>query len=268
MIRQPISRRRKTIFVILGVLCCVGGYTAVSLQQHVVNPRNTTIPTWGQMWDGVERIVRVNPRDHTRWVVEDAKATATRLFLGLALGIAGAFVLGILMGGFGSWEAFWSIPTSVGSAVPPTAALAIFFALFGIELKMYTAMIAFGIIPTLALATGFAVRDVPLQVIQKAYTLGASEMEVIWNVVVRQIMPKFIEGVRLQIGPVLVFLIAAEMVCAGEGLGYRIRIQFMKLDMAIVYPYIAVLVALRYGIDQGLRVLLHRVCPWYQNGRR
>ncbi|MEM6731536.1 MAG: ABC transporter permease subunit, partial [Myxococcota bacterium] len=80
---------------------------------------------------------------------------------------------------------------------------------------------------------------------------------------VRQILPQFIDSIRLQIGPAMVYLIAAEMVCAGEGFGYRIRIQFKKLDMDVVYPYLVLLAVFGFLMDWLLRKLQERTCPWY-----
>ena len=84
-------------------------------------------------------------------------------------------------------------------------------------------------------------REVPSEVIDKSYTLGASHCEVIWNVIVPQIIPKFLDTVRLQIGPAVVYLIAAEMLKGDAGFGYRIRMRQRVTDMSVVYTYLALL---------------------------
>ena len=108
------------------------------------------------------------------------------------------------------------------------------------------------------------VRDVPRETLYKSYTLGASHTEVIWNVIVRAVLPRLIDGIRLQIGPAMVYLIAAEMVCADLGFGYRIRLQSRLLNMNVVYPYIALLAAFGFVMDFSLRRLQRFVCPWRQ----
>lgn len=148
-----------------------------------------------------------------------------------------------LMGCFKAWEALLLPPLALLAKVPLTAALAVFFALVGTDLEMVTAMIAFGLLPTRGQAVYLAVRDVSDELLDKAYTPGASHPGVIWNVIVQAILPKLIDAVRLSIGPAVVYLIAAEMVCSDVGFGYRIRLQARLLNMNVVYPYLALLAA-------------------------
>ena len=50
-------------------------------------------------------------------------------------------------------------------------------------MEMYVAMITFGILPILTQTIYLAVKDVPEENINKAATLGASKLEIIWNVI-------------------------------------------------------------------------------------
>jgi len=263
MIRQPLKSRWSLFIGILSVAALLTAYTALSRWQHDRNPDDTTIPTWGQLADGVKKICEANPRSGERWVIVDSEATALRLFWGLLYGIVGAVALGLLMGCFSWIEAFLVPPLSLLAKVPPTAALAVFFVLVGTDTEMYVAMIAFGVLPTLAQSVYLAVREVPDEMLFKAYTLGASQTELIWNVIVRTILPKLIDAVRLQIGPAMVYLIAAEMVVGDAGFGYRIRLQSRLLNMNIVYPYLAALAVFGYTMDYSLRKIQRLACPWY-----
>ena len=74
--------------------------------------------------------------------------------------------------------------------------LAVFFVMVGTDTEMYITMIAFGVLPVLAQSVYLAVRDVPEERLYKAYTLGASHTEVLWNVIARQILPKVIDALR------------------------------------------------------------------------
>jgi ABC-type nitrate/sulfonate/bicarbonate transport system permease component len=87
-------------------------------------------------------------------------------------------------------------------------------------------------------------------------------------VVFKQVLPKFIDAVRLCIGPAIVFLIAAEMVVGDVGFGYRIRLQFKLTNMNVVYPYLVFLAGFGYLLDYGLRFLQSKICPWYQNNSK
>jgi len=268
LIRQPISTRRRVALAALSILILVAGYWSLAYRQHVRNPDDQTIPTFAQLADGVRSAFQVHPRTGERWVLVDALATGERLFLGLALGVTSAVLLGLLMGCYTSVEAFLHAPLTILAKVPPTAALAVFFVMVGTDTEMYVTMIAFGVLPTLAQSVHLAVRDVPMENTDKALTLGASPWEVPLSVVLPQILPKVIDGVRLQIGPALVYLIAAEMVCGDIGFGYRIRLQSRLLNMSLVYPYLALLAGFGFLMDGGLRMLVRRCCPWYAGSTR
>ncbi len=268
MIRKPIPARWSLALGVLSVLVLLAVYTGLSLWQHHRNPEDTTIPTWSQLAVGVKQILEPSARDGQRWLVADGKATLIRLFLGLLCGIAGGIVLGLLMGCYPIIEALLVPPLSLLAKEPPTAMLAVFFVLVGTDTEMYVAMIAFGILPTLSQTVYLGVRDVPAELLDKASTLGASQIEIIWSIIARAIFPKIIDVVRLSIGPAMVYLIAAEMVCGDVGFGYRIRLQSRLLNMNVVYPYLAVLAAFGFTLDSALRLLQRYCCPWYVSGEK
>ena len=263
MIRGTIPRGQAVVLGFICVVLLLGFYSFLSHRQHVKNPDDTTIPSWSQLREGAQTAVEPNKRSGERWLVEDSTATLSRLFLGLGVGIAGSIVLGILMGCFPRIEAFFVPPISFLAKVPPIATLAIFFVMVGTGTNMYVAMIAFGVLPTLAQSIYLAVDELPTELLHKGYTLGASHTEMIWNVIVPFILPRIIDAVRLQIGPAVVYLVAAEMVVGDVGFGYRIRLQSRLLNMNVVYPYIVMLAGFGFGMDYTLRWMRTLCCPWY-----
>jgi len=128
-------------------------------------------------------------------------------------------------------------------------------------------MIAVGILPALAMSVFIAVKEFPDELQYKAYTLGASHAEVVWNILARQVLPQLLDAVRLSIGPAMVYLIAAEMVVGDVGFGYRIRLQSKLLNMSVVYPYLALLAGFGFLADWSLRRMRRRWCPWAEGGR-
>lgn len=243
-------------------------YTGLSIVQHRSNSNDTTIPTWSQLKSGVIQCIEKNPRSGERWIVEDLKATMTRLLLGMTIGVSCALVVGLLMGCLGHVEAFLMPPLTLLALIPPTAALAVYFVVAGTGMAMYLLMIAFGIGATLARSIYLSVRDVPAELLYKAYTLGASKCEIIIDVILRVIFPHFINAVRLHIAPAMIFLIAAEMVVGDVGFGYRIRLQSRLMNMNVVYPYLAVLAGIGFIMDWGLRVVQAKLCPWFESERK
>jgi NitT/TauT family transport system permease protein len=276
MIRQPIGKPYRIGLGIAALCLLVVLYAGLSYRQHVRNPKDTTIPNLSQFVEGWKMMVIPKggrgeweardlwPPSSRVWLIEDIWATYGRLLAGMFVGVSLAFVAGVAMGCFAPVESFLLPPLNFISKIPPTAMLAVYFVLFGTELKMFVAMIALGIAPMLAQSIYQAAKkDVSDHAIFKAYTLGASHMEAIWNVVCRQIMPRTIENVRLQVGLAMVFLVAAEMVVGDVGFGYRLRLQSRLLNMNVVYSYLVVLGASGLLIDWGLSSLRRKLCPWF-----
>ncbi|MBM3879393.1 MAG: ABC transporter permease subunit [Verrucomicrobia bacterium] len=267
IIRQPIASLTRVALGVLSLLLLLLAYTWLSHRQHRLNPHDTTIPTWSQLAEGARAMCVPDKRTGERWLVEDAKASGTRFFLGLLAGALGAVVLGLLMGCYTPIEAFCSPPLSFLAKVPATAAMAVFFALVGTDLNMYVAIIAFGILPTLALTVYLAVKEFPDELQYKAFTLGASSFEVVYPMIFRYVLPKVIDALRLMIGPALVYLIAAEMLVGDVGFGYRIRLLSRRTEMSVVYFYLTLLAGFGFGMDYFLRWLQRKWCPWFEPRR-
>ena len=264
MIRDPISNRLRFFLGLLSVVILIAGYFYLSHRQHLKNPDDTTMPGFSQLKEGVKKAATPHRRSKEIWLLEDLKATGLRLVLGLLVGIISGVIMGLVMGCFAVGEAFFLFPLSFAAKLNPIAMLAIFFVMAGTDMEMYIAMIAFGVMPTFAQTIYLAAKhDVAEELVHKAYTLGATHFEIILSVIFRQIFPRILDSIRLQIGPALVFLIAAEMVVGSVGFGYRIRLQARLINMNVVYPYIVLLALFGYTADYGLRLIQRKFFPWY-----
>lgn len=268
MIRRPLKKKWSLTLNVLSIVIMLAVYTWLSHRQHNINPDDTTIPTWGQLKEGIKKISTLQPRNDEIWIVADSKATATRLFSGLGVGITGALFIGIFMGCSRKVEALFMPCVSILAKLPPTAMLPIFFMLPAFfpdmesELIIYVSMLVFGILPTLSQSIYLGVKDIPDELVHKAYTLGASNSEVIWNIIFPNVLPKMIDSIRLQIGPAMVYLIAAELISSDVGFGYRIRLQSRMINMEVVYPYLACLGFFGYSMDKTLKLTSKFLCPW------
>lgn len=285
-IRQPIGYSRKVIVGIVGVCVLAVVYSVLSYRQHVKNPKDTTLPNFRQLVEGLKTVT--TPRENslksalgggdesqTFWqkadstmLAQDGWATYSRLFRGLGWGCFLSVFVGTLMGCYETVAAFLLPPLSFLAKVPGTAMLAVFFVLAGHGEPMYTAMIGFGVLPTLTQAVYLCARDdIHHEEIDKGYTLGASNFELIWEVVFPTILPKVIDNIRLQLGPAMVYLIAAEMLVGQVGMGYQIRMQQRLLHMNVVYDYILILGATGLLMDKGMLSFRQWLCPWFDRSR-
>ncbi len=263
MIRQPISLSAKIGIGVVSIVMLLVAYEYLAYRETQENPNQTVVPSvvsWGEGW---QRMTKVNDRGEN-WLWEDVKATYGRLFMGLGLGVVLSIVVGVTMGAYTPVAAFFEPPISFLAKIPPTAMLAVYFVVFGTSTQFYVAMVGLSVFFTLAQSIYQAAKkDVSDHGVYKAYSLGASSGEVIYEVLWKQILPRVIEAIRLQVGPAMVFLIAAEYAVGGDaGIGYRIRLQQRILHMDVVYIYLLILGSSGLLFDWGLTFLRRKLCPW------
>ncbi|MFO1064171.1 MAG: ABC transporter permease subunit [Pirellulales bacterium] len=267
MIRRPISRRLAIILAVISLVVLGSFYELLSLRQTRINEKQMVVPSYTALAKGVVRITAAQGTEEKpkpSWLWEDFRATYWRLLLGITVGVVCSIVLGIAIGCYTFIDAALSPMITFMAKIPPTAMLGVYMILFGTHLSAYIALVSLGIIFSMVLSISRAVQtDVTPDQIDKAYTLGASEFEVIIEVVWRQILPRVIDAVRAQIGPAMIYLIAAEAMFGSEGFGYRIRLQSRLSNMDVVYPYLLILGGSGLFFDWGLDQLRRRLCPWF-----
>jgi ABC-type nitrate/sulfonate/bicarbonate transport system permease component len=196
-IRQQTSFRWKIIWGIVGIAGLISSYSYLSYRQHLANPEDTTVPSIAQLVAGFHKLSTPQGAITKEvWLWKDASATYRRLFFGLMWGCILSIILGILMGCFPTLEAIMVPPLSFLAKVPATAMLAVFFVIVGTGEEMFVAMIGFGVLPVLAQGVYLSAKhDVHDEHTDKAYTLGASNYEVItgWLVSERSLFGGLVE---------------------------------------------------------------------------
>lgn len=265
MLRKAIPKTLYWTTAGISIVVCISLYFLLSHNQHQINPKDTTIPNLSQLIQGIQKITVSNKSVFDSWLFMDFKATFSRHFFGLLLGVIISLVIGMAMGCFQIFESFFIYPVSFLSKIPPTAMMAVYFVLFGTENRMFIAMIALSIAPILIQTIYHSViSDVETTMLDKAYTLGASNFEVIYEVIFKQILPRILESIRLQIGPAMIALLAAEMLVADVGFGYRLRIQSRLLNMNVVYIYLIILGSMGFLMDWSMTKFRKWLCPWFE----
>ncbi|MCI5208921.1 MAG: ABC transporter permease subunit, partial [Candidatus Electrothrix sp. ATG2] len=124
-------------------------------------------------------------------------------------------------------------------------------------------LIFIGISPLITRDIRLAVHKLPREQLTKAATLGASQFQLAYRIILPQIMPRLIEAVRLSLGSAWLFLIASEAIAASSGLGYLIFLVRRYLAMDIILPYVLWITFLGFLMDGLLRYLMRCFYPWY-----
>ena len=158
------------------------------------------------------------------------------------------------------------VPPMLQAMIRSMGALPVLFIVFGLGELSKVVLIIIGVTPTLVRDLSLEVQNMPREQLIKAQTLGASTWQVAIRVVLPQIMPRLIQGLRLMIGPAFLFLISAEAIASDVGLGYRIFLVRRYLSMDVILPYVVWITLLAYIFDYALIWFGQRAFPWAYAG--
>jgi len=255
------SRKTYTVARENGKLNIYENRSSYFLAKRVGNPRDKLVPTLSELKDGFKRSAFEKDRkgDYRLW--KDTYASTKRFLIGVAIVFLGVIV-GLHMGTSPYIECMLYRFVLFVDKTPALALLPILFIVFGLGEVSKIALIALGVMPTLILDTYLRAKAVPREQITKAMTLKASNLEIIYRIVLPQIFPKVLDTLRLNFKAILLFLIAGEALASKEGLGYRIFLVRRYVAMDIIIPYVLWISLLAFMADLIVRVYIKKKYPW------
>jgi NitT/TauT family transport system permease protein len=262
-LRINAQPRRGTALVLSALLfgVSIAAYATAAYVRHRENPQDKVVPTLGQLAGGFYRAAFEQDREGEYRLLVDTLASTRRFFVSIACLLV-AVLLGLHMGLLPYVEHLFLRFLLFSDKVPALALLPILFIAFGLDETSKIALIVIGVFPTIALDTYLRTKAVPGEQITKALTLGASDMEVAYRVVLPQILPEVLDTIRLNFKAIVLFLIAGESLAATAGLGYRVFVVRRYLAMDIIIPYVIWLSLLAYAADLGVRVWIRWRYRW------
>lgn len=120
--------------------------------------------------------------------------------------------------------------------IPPLAFITVFMLWFGIGEQSKVILILYATLFIVILNTITGVLSVEEDKIRSARCMGASEWQILLNVIIPSTVPYMFTGVRLAMGTSYMAIIGAEMIAANQGVGFMIwnaRLYF-KMDWIFV----------------------------------
>jgi NitT/TauT family transport system permease protein len=153
---------------------------------------------------------------------KDIGFTIWRVLGGFILAALIAVPLGVLMGAYKGIEAFFEPFVSFARYLPASAfiPLLILWAGIGEAQKLWLIFIGsfFQLVLMIAMQVGGTRRDL----VEAAYTLGASDFGIVKRVLIPAAAPQIAETLRLVLGWAWTYVIVAELIGASEGIGHMI----------------------------------------------
>jgi NitT/TauT family transport system permease protein len=267
---------------ILSWLLFASGITAyfyIAIERHRDNPDDRVMPTISQILQGFhDAALKPAEEDEapaeapqTLWgrigssmLWKDSTATGRRFLISVAL-LFPAVMIGLHMAMFPYIGALLLRFCQFFDKIVALSLLPIIFIAFGIDELSKIMLIVIGVAPTIILDTFNLSKSVPREIIVKAFTLGAGDFGVAYRVVFKQIFPRVLNSIRLNLKAVMLFLFAGEMIASTDGLAYRIALLRRHMGMDTIIPYVLWVALLLFLVDLGMNVLNRKLHPWFQD---
>lgn len=146
--------------------------------------------------------------------------------------------------------------------LPPLAYLPLVIIWVGIGEASKITVIALSMLPSIILSTSAGVRSVSKDHVNAARALGASNRQVLTEVVLPSSVPSILTGIRIALGAGWTTLVAAELVAATSGIGFMIQSAAQFLVTGIVIAGIVVIALIAILLEYIARQIERRLVPW------
>lgn len=257
-IGAPISRRQYLLTAIVFFVVLLAVWSIVSLLGLVTplflpTPFDVAAALWDQAANG------------QLW--SDMGASTYRILTGFLLATVMAIPLGIFIGTLPYAEAAWQPFLDFIRYMPVVAFVPLTILWVGTGEEQKFLIIWLGTFFQQALMIADGVRTIPRAFIDVGETLGLSNLQILWRIVLRASAPRIWDTLRITLGWAWTWVVVAELVAATSGLGYRIVVSQRYLQTDTIFAYLIVLGLLGLIFDQVMR-LLGRVFFAYERIRR
>lgn len=180
----------------------------------------------------------------------DIFASLRRVLIGFLLGSLVAIPIGFLMGWYRTARALIDPWIQFFRVIPPLAIIPLAIVTLGIDEKPKIFVIFLAAFLSSVVATYQGVINVEKTYINAARVLGASDWVIFSRVVVPASTPFILVGFRIGLGSAWATLVAAELIAAQSGLGFRMQQAQLYYDLATIFVCLITIGILGLAMDR------------------
>ncbi|HEU0258832.1 MAG TPA: ABC transporter permease [Burkholderiales bacterium] len=194
--------------------------------------------------------------------IKDILITIWRVFGGFLLAAAIGIPLGMAMGAYKPIEAFFEPFISFSRYLPASAFIPLLILWAGTGEAQKLAVIFVGSFFQIVLMVAVSVGNTRRDLVEAAYTLGASDRAIVTRVLLPAAAPEIAEISRLVLGWAWTYVIVAELIGASSGIGHMIMDSQALLNTGQIIFGIVVIGVIGLVSDYLFKALNRRLFPW------
>jgi ABC-type nitrate/sulfonate/bicarbonate transport system permease component len=190
--------------------------------------------------------------------------TMYRALTGFIIAAIGGIALGMIMSRSKLMRWFFDPIISVGFPMPKIAFLPIIMLWLGLYDVSKISMVVFDAIFPVVTATIAGIAGVEKELLWSARNMGASERELMWQIVLPAALPQILTGLQVALPIALIVAIIAEMAMGGYGLGGAMMSASRFADSRGVFAGIVEIAVVGYVLIKAMAVVRRRLLVWHQ----
>jgi ABC-type nitrate/sulfonate/bicarbonate transport system permease component len=189
-------------------------------------------------------------------------STVQRMIYGWLLASLLGVALGALIGGSRAARAYLGPTLEFLRPIPASAVMPVAIAFLGLTNGMVLAVIAFGTLWPMLLATVHGIADVEPRLIDVSRTLRLGRLAIIWKIALPNALPDILAGMRLGLTIALILAVVGEMLASQDGLGLAILLAARAFRAPDLFAGVALLGFVGYVSNMALRIAERHVLRW------
>ncbi|GAA4663334.1 ABC transporter permease [Arthrobacter cryoconiti] len=197
-------------------------------------------------------------------LAEDSGASLARVLTGFALGTLLAIPVGFLMGWYTIARGIIEPYVQFFRTIPPLAIIPLAIVTMGIGEVPKVFVIFLAAFLSCVISTFQGVVGVENTLINAARVLGANSWTVFIRVVIPASSPFILVGMRIGLGAAWATVVAAELIAAPNGLGFRMQQAQLYYDLPTIFVSLITIGILGLIMDRLLLMVEARLTRWQE----
>jgi ABC-type nitrate/sulfonate/bicarbonate transport system permease component len=189
--------------------------------------------------------------------------TLYRAFAGFAIAAVIGIAVGFAMARSRTAHWFFDPLISIGFPMPKIAFLPVIILWLGLYDVSKISMVVFDAVFPVVTATLVGIAGVERELIWSARNMGASERDVLRQVVLPAALPQIITGLQVALPLSLIVAVVSEMLMGGYGLGGAMMTAYRFANSAGVFAGIVEIAAVGYVVVKLMAMVRRRLLLWH-----
>jgi len=194
--------------------------------------------------------------------------TMYRALLAFGIAAVAGVAIGIMMARFKPVRWFFDPLVSIGLPMPKIALLPVFMLWFGLFDASKIAMVAFSAVFQIIATTWAATRAVEKELIWSAQSLGASNRQILREIVLPAALPQIMTGLQIAMPICLIVVLVTEMVMGGRGLGDAMLTSARYAQTPGVFAGIVEIAVTGFCVIKAMELIRRRLLRWHAEAAR